>query len=541
MIDEIHIENIALIASADFCPSSGLNVVTGESGAGKTALLQAYNLLIGQRASSDMLRCGAENLLVEARIFTPDDPENGHIVSRQFSASKRSRITIDGHMAQVNELVDLCRDSVDICNQHEHQKLFDAKYHQILLDAWGSTDITDKLEAYTSAFVAYKKALDAQEEFLQLQKATTEMLDQARFELEQIMQVDPQPQELDTLQAQLSKAEHVQTLLSSANTAYTLLHNDGAILDELSQTLDELSQAARYDDEVCELCDRVENTQAELEDVAQTLRSYRDAIDLDESHLLEMQQRMANLQGLIRKFGPTLDDVLQHRDRAQNIIDAQDTSSERADKLAQEVATTHQALIQAADALDTARKKVAQTYAEHITEVLHDLHMEHARISFSFERLDEAAWTKTTPSHIEMMYQPAKTTSARPLKKIASGGEMSRVLLAIKVLDSQSADTETLIFDEVDAGVGGATACDLARVLQRLAQKHQVIVITHLAQIAAVADTHFCVSKENVDGLTQTCVKKLNAQEREYEIARMLTGTQDELSLQQARKLIQQS
>jgi DNA repair protein RecN (Recombination protein N) len=325
--------------------------------------------------------------------------------------------------------------------------------------------------------------------------------------------------------------------MSAAASAHEAIMDDGGIEDKLSEAISCLHEAARHDPKLDQLADALESSLREIEETATDLRAYGESVEYDPSELDRMQARMAELRGLLRSFGPTMDDVFDRRAQAAQIVEAAHDGG-AAERRAQKAADAAEAaLVSRADELDAARRSAAPLFSSAVGEQMSSLQMGTAQVELSIERLPRAQWTHQGPSRVELLYRPAAGVSARPLRRIASGGETSRVMLAIKVVLGDGDGTDTLVFDEVDAGVGGSTAVALARLLARLAKTHQVIVVTHLAQVAVFADRHYLVSKSVAD-VPETTIREISGEERVCEIARMLSGDETEASLAHAREML---
>lgn len=539
MIDELHVESVALIRDATIRPVAGLTVLTGETGAGKTALLSSLKLLVGERADAGAVREGDDHLLVEGRVYFGADDADGHVVRRRVEAAGRGRVEIDGRMASVRELAAQVGSTVDLCGQHEHQRLLSPALHAELLDGWAGERAQRALESYRTALGAARDAAAELERVRELAQSGTERVEQAAFELRRIGEVDPQPGELDELEEALPRAEHAEALLRASEVARESVAGDGGATDALSGAVDALREAARYDDALGTIADTLESSLIDVEDVASQLRDYRDSVELDPEELERMQQRMAALQGLMRTFGPGMDDVLTRRDRAREIVEAAGDSGEREAKAARAVEAAEARLAKAADAVVAVRQKAAPRFAAAVTKQMARLEMGSAELQVSVERLPRSQWGSAGPSHVELMYRPGAGLTPRPLRRIASGGEVSRVMLACKVVLGDADGVDTLVFDEVDAGVGGSTARALAAVLADLAKTHQVIVVTHLAQVAVRGQRHYLVSKRAGSGkVPETSLTEISGEDRVAEIARMLSGDTSEISLEHARELL---
>jgi DNA repair protein RecN (Recombination protein N) len=537
MLDELHVHDVALIHDATIVPASGLTVLTGETGTGKTALLSSIKLVVGERADAGSVREGAKCLEVEGRFFERGGDPDGVVVRRRVGSDGRGRVEIDGHMASVRELAAGVGQTVDLCGQHEHQRLLSAKTHVEMLDAWMGEKAAGARDAYVAAYDAARKAADELERVREMSRATGERLSEAEFVLRRIDEVDPKEDELEELEANLPRAEHGEALMSCAMGVHELLAGDEGARDALSSAVRGLRDASRYDNSLSDFAQTLQSALLDVEDVASELRGYADKVDFDPEDLARMQERESRLRGLLRNYGPKMSDVFERRRQAQEVVDAASDGGLSVRRAEEGLARAEKALLAAADKLDAVRSKAAPAFAKAVSEQMALLEMGTAALEVSMERLPRGQWTKVGASHVEFIYRPASGLSARPLKKIASGGEVSRVMLACKVVLGAADSCDTLVFDEVDAGVGGATAVALAQVLARLAQTHQVIVVTHLAQVAVRAECHYLVSKSEGD-LPETTLSEIEGERRVAEIARMLSGDTSEASLAHAREML---
>ena len=540
MIDELHVENVALIHEATIRPSAGLTVLTGETGAGKSALLSSVKLVMGERAAAGAVREGADALLVECRVFWSGGDPDGTVVQRRVGADGRGRVSIDGRMAPVRELANGIGATIDLCGQHEHQRLLQQGSHSELLDAWGGDEVTTVRSAYAEALAKTRAAAKELKRVREMSQTATERLEEAEFVLHRIDEVEPREGELEELEERLPRAQHAEALMKASEGARKLLASDGGVLDRMQEALGDLRAAERFDGSLSSLISSLESALIDTEDVASELRDYRDEVDFEPGLLDQMQSRMSQLQGLLRSYGPTIADVLARRAQAEELVQAANGGDDMERRAKRELALAQRELLQAADHLDEVRGRLAPQLAQAISEQMARLHMGSASLEFSMERLPPKQWTSSGPCRIELLYRPAAGLTARPLRRIASGGEVSRVMLACKVVLGEADSTETLVFDEVDAGVGGATAVALADVLAQLAQTHQVIVVTHLAQVAVRASRHFLVKKsdEGVGDVPSTSIVQIMGEERVAEIARMLSGDASEASLTHAREML---
>lgn len=480
MIDELQVSNIALIREATLVPSAGLTVLTGETGAGKTALLSALKLILGERADSSTVREGEALASVEARLFDGPHDTEGFTVQRSLSAEGRSRVKIDGRIASVRELSERVGAMMDLCGQHEHQRLLDPAHHVAMVDAWAGRSALEALDRYRTCFKASRAAAKELRRVEEASRAQGGRVEEARFALERMASVDR----------------------------------------KLGDIADALSDAC-----------------ISLEDCANELRAYRDGVAFDPRELARMRDRYADLKGLLRQWGPTMDDVFAMRDRSQELLSLVDDGDEQIKKAREALGAAERELFAAAKALKRARNTAAPRFCHEVGRQMARLEMGSAELVWESRDLPRAEWTLAGPSSYELLYRSGAGLTPRPLRRIASGGELSRVMLASKVVLGNADGVDTLVFDEVDAGVGGSTARALAGVLADLAATHQVIVVTHLAQVAVMADKHYVVSKEPGD-VPQTHLDEVTGEARTAEIARMLSGDQSEASLAHAKQML---
>lgn len=537
MIDELHVRDVALIRDASLAPSAGLTALTGETGAGKSALLSAIKLLVGERADAGAVREGADGLEVEGRFYVRGGDPDGCVVSRRVGSDGRGRVRIDGRMGSVRELAEGVGATVDLCGQHEHQRLLQVQTHVEMLDAWVGEPAAAALDSYREALAAAADAARELDRVRELSRTGAAALEEAEFVCRRIDEVDPADGELAELEAKLPRAEHGDALLRSALGAREALAGEGGALDAIRDAASEVDDALRYDDALAKHADVLRSALLDLEDVAAELRDYADDLDFDPEELERMRARWSELQGLLRSYGPTMADVFARRDEARGVVEAASDGGAAVERAQKAADAAEARLADAARALDDVRREAAPRFSAAVSEQMARLEMGSAELEVAFERLPRAEWSRRGPSRAEFLYRPGAGLSARPLRRIASGGEVSRVMLALKVVLGESDSAETLVFDEVDAGVGGATAVALAGVLADLARTHQVIVVTHLAQVAVVADEHYLVSKSAGD-VPETTLTPISGEDRVREVARMLSGDTGEASLAHARELL---
>ena len=536
MLRFLKIKHLAVIEAVEVEFDPGLNVLTGETGAGKSILVEAVSLLLGGRASGDLVRTGEESATVEA-IFESGGDEL--LVRREITAQGRSRAFINGELATAAALKDLASRLIELHGQHEHQTLLDAGVHLEILDAFG--DLTVSRQAVSDAFVQLGEARANLERLKSARHDREARLELITFQLAELDRANLKPGdaedvELAALKKVLGSAERVERLCTEGYAA--LYESDGAALEALGGVWKRVSELASIDAQFQPYVDARDNIKSQLEDLATFLRRYADGIEASPARLQQVEDRLALLERLKRRHGPTLSDVLQKRDALRREASDLERADERIEALELEHATARTGYLAAAGKLSKDRRRSADLFAKAIEQALADLAMDRTRFEVRFEdTLAEASWTAQGIDVAEFYVSPNPGEDLRPLARVVSGGELSRIMLAIKALmatlrhgfsdDTRrppSAAAPGLIFDEVDAGIGGRVADAVGRKLRALGSAFQVLCITHLPQIAAYADTHFQIDKHVGRGRTTTSVRRLGLDDRVEELGRMLGG-----------------
>ncbi|MDX1931592.1 MAG: DNA repair protein RecN [Capsulimonadales bacterium] len=569
MLTELSVENFALVEKLRLSFGPGLNLLTGETGAGKSILLDALGMALGERTGGDSVRHGADRARVEA-VFAVDEqdtrlldalrqagiePEDGLLLlSRELTAAGKSSVRINGRPATVSMLKSLGDVLVDIHGQHEHQSLLAVERHGDILDAWCGPEAA-ALKASVAA--AHADAQAAARELAALRQDARERartLDLLAFQRDEIDNADPKPEEEETLAGERSRLANAERLHSAASGAYaalyggaagnarggrggkmTLAAEGGGALDALSTAVSEIEHAVRLDERLATLLESLQNALYAAEDAAREVRDYRDGIEFNPQRLEEIENRLDLLKTLKRKYGDTVADVLRYRQEIGERLETLENAEERIAVLEETVARTTEALRERAARLTEARKAAAEPFAAAIMKELADLAMTATRFAVAVEPREPQA---NGADRVEFLISPNPGVPLKPLAKIASGGELSRVMLAMKSVLSRIDAVPTLIFDEIDTGIGGRTGTVLGEKLAALSRNAQILCITHLAQIAAQGDRHFFIEKRTEESRTRVRVSLLDAEERVREIARMLGDADTESAVEYARRML---
>jgi DNA repair protein RecN (Recombination protein N) len=522
MLRFIAIRNLAVIDHLELDFEPGLNVLTGETGAGKSILVGAVGLLLGGRASADLVRTGEDTATVEAIFEAADGREL--IVRREISAQGRSRAFVDGALATTAALRELSGELVDLHGQHEHQALLDPSSHLDLLDAIAGA--AGDRASTEEAFAAWRALREERERLAAAARESATRAEFLAFQLAEIDKVAPQAGEDDELSASrqvLANADRLQRLCEEAYTA--LYEGEHAALPALAIVWKRVSELAAIDARFEPHLEARATVKPQLEDLAFFLRSYSAGIDASPERLQEVEDRLAQLERLKKKHGPLLDDVIRKGAQLRQDLDDLTHGAERTAGIDAALRLARDTYVARAEALSARRQAAAPGFASALERSLADLAMPRTQCAVRFTpAASEAGWSARGLEDAEFFISPNPGEDLRPLARIVSGGELSRIMLALKTLASTDAPGKTLIFDEVDAGIGGAVADVVGGRLQQLAGKFQVLCITHLPQIAAHGGTHYLITKSVRQGRTQTGVARLSPDERAGEIARMIAG-----------------
>jgi DNA repair protein RecN (Recombination protein N) len=518
----LSIRHLAVIDRLELEFEPGFNVLTGETGAGKSILVGAVGLLVGGRASADLVRTGEDLACVEAVFEVPGGSEL--LVRREVTSQGRSRAFLDGSLCTGATLRERLAALVDLHGQHEHQVLLAPSAHLDLLDAFAG--VADERAVVAAAFADWQRLTIEHDRLHAAEREQASRAEFIAFQLAEIDRVAPRPgedEELAAARVVLVNADKLQRLCREAYDA--LYEGEGAALPALSGVWRRLGDLAALDARFGPYLDARETVKSQLEDLAFFLRSYGSEIDASPARLQEVEDRLALLERLKKKHGPTLADVLARARALTREADDLAHATERAAALDSDLAAARIRYTAAAAALSERRADAAARFARALEASLEDLAMPHTRCEVRLTPATaEGDWTERGMEQGELYISPNPGEDLRPLARIASGGELSRIMLAVKTLASTDEAGKTLIFDEVDAGIGGAVADVVGSRLRRLAGHVQVLCITHLPQIAAYGATHFHIAKQVRGGRTTTEVARLDGPAREAELARMIAG-----------------
>jgi len=564
MILELNVRNISLIPELSLTPGEGLTVITGETGAGKSILLGALSLLLGERASADAIRTGCESAAVEGLFGTEQMPQlaalleqhglpacedNTLLIKREISRTGRGKCYVNGSLTTVAVLEEVGQELVDLHGQHEHQSLLQRSRQRDLIDAWGG--LLSLRTEVAALFARVQASREARQRLAMDEAERIRRLDLLNFQVDEIDDAKLQPGERDGLLEERSRLANAERLVSTLQTVLNLLHlnEEGSVQGFLAKSVESLASLAKYDSRMGGLSDALNTAAVQVEDVLGQLTEYMDSFEADPARLEFVEERLDLLQKLLRKYGESEEAVLAFQDKASAEREGLAHQDEELERLAKEEQALTALLANKAWQLSRLRIEAGKKLAKLLEAELKELGF--ARATFQVRvtpRRDSEGWltwdgqsyrcTASGIDEVEFFIGPNPGEEPKPVTKTASGGELSRIMLAIKAV-AAAAGVPTMIFDEIDAGIGGATADAVGRKLEALAKERQVIVITHLPQIARFAGRHFQVAKSVEHGRTATTVTLLQAEERVAELARLLSGDVTPTALAHARELIE--
>jgi DNA repair protein RecN (Recombination protein N) len=541
MLREIWIRQFAIIEELQIQFGEGFHVLTGETGAGKSILIDALALLVGGRASSDYVRYGAEKAEIEATFELPadhplweqmndwglSDEEGILLIRREITVQGKSYCRLNGRMATVAMLRTIGPYLLDICGQHEHQSLLKKDEQLRFIDQLAGESLPPLMQEYQQQFQQYQAAKKELRQWSFSDEEVERKIDLYQFqqrEIDEARLTEIDWQELEQEQRRLS---HAEKLLANASSAYQQLNGEQKVLDQLHQVLSSLREIAALDESAAAMEEVVQGSLFQLEEVVRQLSDYQELLEFDPERLNEIEEQLHRRQQLERKYGETIEEILAYRERIVTELEQLMNHEERVAACLQKIEQCERRLTVLADQLTRLRKQAASRLESQIERELSDLQMESTVFHIAF--LPSSGHDSFKPhgvDEIEFRIAPNPGEPLKPLAKIASGGELSRIMLALKSVFSDQRHQHTLIFDEIDTGVSGRAAQAIAEKIATLTEHYQLFAVTHLPQVASMADHHFSIYKVSDGERTQTQVKKLTGGMRIREIARILGGVQ---------------
>ena len=547
MLTSLKIENVAIIESAAIEFGCGLNVLTGETGAGKSIVIDSINAILGERTSREIIRTGAQSAKVYAvfedvnenvKAFLDEngiDCEDGVlIINRTLNRDGKNICRLNGAPVTVSMLRELGGELIDIHGQHDSQSLLSPEKHCGFVD--GFAENSGLISDYREKYRRLCEIRNSLKKLTTDESSKSQRIDFLTYQIDELEKSDITPGERDELKARKALINNSQKVMESLNTAYMALKADGAGIDMISNAETEIANASEYMDSLGEASEKITDIRYELDDIAELVRDAMAEIEYDPSELDDIEERLDLLYRLSKKYGETEEDMLEYLAKAREELESIAFSEEKVRELQKQEKTALVEAEAAADRLTESRKTAGEKLSRAICSELEFLDMPNVRFVV---KLEDIGLTENGRDGVEFLISANVGEEPKPLAKIASGGELSRIMLAIKNVLAETDGVDTMIFDEIDTGVSGRAAQKIAMKLRSASKGRQVICVTHLAQIAAQGDVHLYISKSVSDGKTYTNIKSLIEEERVSEIARIMGGMEiTQLQLESAREML---
>ena len=537
MISTLHIKNIGIIDDLSIDLNEGLNVLTGETGAGKTLIIDSLEIISGGRFSKEMIRKGETNSFVEICMYEPENEnsiDGNIIVSREINSNGKNMCKINGRMVTVNELKNFMNKFIEIHGQNDNQSLLDNKYHLKYLDGYIGEELSNIKKEYKEK---YKKYIDIKKELKANygdEKERERKLDLLRYQVNEIEEANLKENEEEKLE------EKRKIMLNSEKISKNLSEADIAIgensIDSLNTAIRALEKIENIDNVYEKISSNLKNIYYELQEISRDISTYKDDIYFDENERNEVEERLDLIYSLKRKYGNDIKEIINYKNEIQNEIEHIENLDEYNNKLKKELKQIKYEMINLAQKMSKLRNEYGKNLSENINEVLEELEMKNAKINIHVD-YNEEEFFENGKDEVEFFIRTNLGEDEKPLSKIASGGEMSRIMLAIKKVLADTDKMPVLIFDEIDTGISGKAAGAVAEKLNGISKNHQVLCISHLPSIAAIADYNYFISKKVVNERTNTNIRLLNEKETLEEIARISSGEINETTIQYAMQL----
>ncbi|SES62733.1 DNA repair protein RecN [Anaerobranca gottschalkii] len=541
MIDRISIENFALIEALEIDFDCGLTVLSGETGAGKSIIIDALTLLTGGRASAELVRAGSEkSIIVGVFSLTPSksqkikeilgiDVDDQLIIEREIYSSGKSIAKVNNKIITIGLLKEITKDLVDIHGQHEHHSLLDPQKHLSFLDLYGGKRIGELLSRYNELYVKRRDILNRLSKLHSNNENRERQMDLLKFEIEEIENCNltvGEDEELLNRRKVLINAEKLYNgVMNSYNHLYQGEENP-SVVEVIGSIISDLEHLTKYDDNLSKFIPQLEGALFQIQDVSRELFNYGQDLELDPEALTSVEMRIDEINRLKRKYGPTIEDVLNYYQQRKLELEELVNSEELFKGLQGELKLVEKELLKIGQELSAKRKELALNLSTKISLELADMSMEKTKFEVYFKKNNDDEFYETGLDQVEFLISPNPGEPLKPLAKISSGGELSRIMLAMKNILAQIDQIETLVFDEVDTGIGGRTAQRVAEKLLNVSKGRQVLCVSHLPQICVMADNHYKIEKKEVAGRTISTIRKLDGQEKILEIARMISGAE---------------
>lgn len=534
MLNRIIIDNFATIEHLSFDLGKSLNIITGETGAGKSVLIQAISTALGDRADTTMVRNGCERALIQVACEKNNEE---YIISREILQSGKSICKINGELVSLTQIKDFCSDLVDIHGQYDNQKILNPDNHILITDSYEHNSISPSLEKLSKLYQEYKTAEKDYNEVLHAESTARQQKDFYQFEYDYIDKLNLIPHEDEELFDKVEMMRNSERIFSAINTSYSLLHEEeNSILSSLSKISNELNSISTYSESITHLAGIVNDTYYSLEDISDRLRDLTASISYSDEEMDEISQRLSVIEDAKRKYNKSLDDIIIYKNELQdklNLISNFDIEKEKLYKIKER---KYSELYDAAEHVSELRHIISKKLEKQICQELKDLDFSNSDFKINIEKTTEIG--PLGFDKIEFLISTNPGEPLMPLTKIASGGEISRIMLAFKHIIGNSDRIETMIFDEIDTGISGKTALVVGKKLKEISSNHQIVCITHLPQIASYGEDNYLITKNTDDDKTYTEIEHLDLTNKIKMVAMLFSGSDDASAVEAAKELI---
>lgn len=550
MLLNVSVKNLALIKESDIYFKDGMNILSGETGAGKSIIIGSINIALGGKVNKEMVRSGEDHAMVEL-VFKVDrestrkkledvgvNLEDGEVIVTRKIVNGRSITKVNGETFPVSALRDITALLIDIHGQHDHQSLLKVDKHIGILDEFAAADISDVKNDVLKAYNAYVDAKNELEMFDMDEEQRIRECEFYNFEINEITDADLTIGEDNDIEESFKKVANMKKILESVSVVHNVMNGDTGenVLDMLGRAVSEMASVSDYDDSLKDIYNQLVSIEDLCSSVSRDVSEYADSSEFDEERAKELEERLDLINHLKLKYGNTIEKILEYRDEKQQKLELLENYDIKKKQAQQKLDETEKILDKKCEKLSSLRKKYAVDFEKRVVETLEDLNFLQVKFKVDFKK--SGTYSANGNDKAEFMISTNPGEPLMPLAKIASGGELSRIMLGIKTIMAGQDDIDTLIFDEIDTGISGRTAQKVAEQMKLLSKKHQIICITHLPQIAAMADNHLKIEKTSEGNETSTKIYPLDEEKSVEELARMLGGAEiTETVMQNAREM----
>lgn len=534
MLNRIEITNFATIEHLSFDVGESLNVITGETGAGKSILVQAISTVLGDRADTSLVRTGTDKALIQ--LLCEHEGED-IIITREILASGKSISKINGEIVTLSQIKELCSEMVDIHGQYDNQQILNPDNHIHITDRFHNEKIQPELEKLRKYYEEYKNAKKTYDDLLRAESEAKQQKDYYEFEYNYIESLNLQPNEDEELREKLDIMQNSEKIFTSVNSSYEILHEgDNNILSKLNYISKELNDVSNYTEGLGNLSENIQDIYYQLEDISDKLRDMTSSLSFSEQDLDEISERLNSIEDAKRKYHKDINEIIAYKNELETKLNIIQNFDGEKNILKQNVDNTYSVLFEQTTYVSEIRHIIASKLESEMINELHDLDFANSDFKINIQKLDEIS--SIGFDQVEFLISTNPGEPLMPLTKIASGGEISRIMLAFKHIIGNSDQVETMIFDEIDTGISGKTALVVGKKLKEISEHHQILCITHLPQIAAYGKDNFLITKDVFDDKSHTTIEHLDTDGKIKMVATLFSGSTDANALEAAEELI---